>query len=145
MPTAKSTVRLRFHSVSLRRTDTLPLPTEKPTNVRFRFNVVCFTYATIGELVLNFWDLGKQTSRQHDSKLFSVRMRRSLKMNLNYHCCCYHLVQSALGVQIGGVSWQQQFEDEGPLQTRTQPTSERKGLCSTWLQVVDGKNPLKST
>ena len=92
MPTAKSTVRLRFHSVSLRRTDTLPLPTEKPTNVRFRFNVVCFTYATIGELVLNFWDLGKQTSRQHDSKLFSVRMRRSLKMNLNYHCCCYHLV-----------------------------------------------------
>ena len=42
-------------------------------------------------------------------------------MDLNHHCCCNHLVQSALGVQIGGVSWQQQFEDEGPLQTRTQP------------------------
>ena len=77
-------------------------------NVRFRFNVVCFTYATIGELVLNFWDLGKQTSRQHDSKLFSVRMRRSLKMNLNYHCCCYHLVDGKNSLKS---TWEVQIEN----------------------------------
>ena len=67
-------------------------------------------------------------------------------MNLTYHCCCYHLAQSALSVQIGGVSWQQQLENEGPLQTRLRmrfmyiaTSCGRKGSAQIYLRSTNGQ------
>ena len=76
MPTAKSTIRLRFHSVSLRHTYTFAYGETYEREVSFQCCVFRLRYPWgIGFELL--WDLGKQTSKQHDSKLFNVRLRRS--------------------------------------------------------------------